>query len=149
MATFYANPDETNELWIETAALETPRFRIWHYIFFCFSAFTVFVVLFCCCIKIRVPRTKQEIEADYCRKKLAVKFRERLKLIKNQEMNNMDLERALQIIQDDYKEERMRLNLSTPTGTTNNPNPDNIAEPQQPFRKFSSLILSTKFSMKP
>ncbi|CAH1100119.1 unnamed protein product [Psylliodes chrysocephalus] len=109
MATFYANPDEENEIWIERAPIDSPRFRIWHYIFFCFSAFTVLMVLFCCCMKIRVPRTKQEIEADYCRKKLAEKFRQRLKLIKNQDMEAMDLERALQIIKDDYREEKTKI----------------------------------------
>ncbi|XP_028135305.1 transmembrane inner ear expressed protein isoform X1 [Diabrotica virgifera virgifera] len=147
MATFYANPNEENELWIETAALESPRFRIWHYIFFCFSAFTILVVLFCCCVKIRVPRTKQEIEADYCRKKLAEKFRERLKLIKNQDMDNMDLERALQIIQDDYKDEKMRINSTVGTGSLHHPS-GNIAEPQQPFRKLSTLVTTSKTGRK-
>ncbi|CAH1154444.1 unnamed protein product [Phaedon cochleariae] len=119
MATFYANPDEKNELWIERAAVEgSGGFRIWHYIFFCFSAFTVIVVLTCCCIKIRVPRTKQEIEADYCRKKLAEKFRERLRLIKNQEMDAMDLERALQIIQEDYNNENRNYQF-VPSASTN------------------------------
>ncbi|KAG5875910.1 hypothetical protein JTB14_028673 [Gonioctena quinquepunctata] len=94
MATFYANPNEENELWIERAAIEGSRFRIWHYIFFCFSAFTIIVVLVCCCVKLRVPRTKQEIEADYCRKKLAEKFRVRLKSIQNQDMDALDLERG-------------------------------------------------------
>ncbi|CAG9865273.1 unnamed protein product [Phyllotreta striolata] len=114
MATFYANPNEENEIWIEQAAFDS-RFRVWHYIFFCFSAFTIAVVLFCCCVKIRVPRTKQEIEADYCRKKLAGKFRHRLKLIKNQDMDTMDLERALQIIQDDYAEEKSKIAVDAST----------------------------------
>lgn len=58
------------------------------------SHFYFLVVLICCCIRIRVPRTKQEIEADYHRKKLADKFRQRLKLIKNQDMDALDLERG-------------------------------------------------------
>ncbi|KAJ8983638.1 hypothetical protein NQ317_019557 [Molorchus minor] len=93
MATFYANPNDENEPWIERAAISGYDFRIWHYIFFCFSAFTVLVVLICCCIKIRIPRTKQEIEADYMRKKLAEKFRQRLKLVQNQEMDDLDLQK--------------------------------------------------------
>ncbi|CAG9773263.1 unnamed protein product [Ceutorhynchus assimilis] len=64
------------------------------------------VVLFCCCIKIRVPRTKQEIEADYKRKKIATKFRKRLKIISNQDMEQVDLRKALEIIiEADYKQE--------------------------------------------
>lgn len=114
MVTFYANPDEKNEPWIEKAGIEGYGFRIWHYIFFCFSAFTILgklyflpffqmkqllsyflVILICCCIKIRIPRTKQQIEADYRRKKLAEKFGQRLKLIQNQEMDALDLQRGI------------------------------------------------------
>ncbi|KAJ8951595.1 hypothetical protein NQ318_020472 [Aromia moschata] len=105
MVTFYANPDDKNEPWIERAAVPGYGFRIWHYIFFCFSAFTILVIFICCCVKIRVPRTKQEIEADYRRKKLADKFRQRLRLIQNQEMDALDLQKALEIIQEDYRKE--------------------------------------------
>lgn len=45
-------------------------------------------------MKIRVPRTKQQIEADYRRKKLAQKFQQRLRLIQNQEMDALDLQRG-------------------------------------------------------
>lgn len=51
-------------------------------------------VLICCCVKIRVPRTKQEIEADYQRKKITSKFTERLKHIQNQDMDALDLKRG-------------------------------------------------------
>lgn len=56
----------------------------------------VAAILICCCIKIRIPRTKQEIEADYRRKKLAQKFRQRLRLIQNQEMDALDLHRGIE-----------------------------------------------------
>lgn len=46
MVTFYANPDDQNEIWIEKAAFEGTSFRIWHYIFFCVSAFTIMGKLF-------------------------------------------------------------------------------------------------------
>ncbi|XP_044738633.1 uncharacterized protein LOC123300185 isoform X2 [Chrysoperla carnea] len=52
----------------------------------------------CCCVKIRIPRTKQEIEADYQRKKLTREFQKQLKQIKNEEMDIMDLKRALETI---------------------------------------------------
>lgn len=67
------------------------------------------MILICCCVKIRVPRTKQEIEADYQRKKITVKFREKLKLIQNQEMDAMDLKRALEIIQADLRNENRNI----------------------------------------
>lgn len=41
MATFYANPNEKEEIWIEKPAIEGVPFRIWHYIFFCVSAFII------------------------------------------------------------------------------------------------------------
>ncbi|XP_022917130.2 uncharacterized protein [Onthophagus taurus] len=129
MATFYANPNDENEPWIEKAAIDGLSFRVWHVMFFCFSGFVVsgtkiniitkcvkivsfLVILIGCCVKIRVPRTKQEIEADYRRKKLADKFKERLKMIQNQEMDEIDLERALDIIREDYKEESRSIELN-------------------------------------
>lgn len=52
------------------------------------------VVMLCCCIRFRIPRTKQEIEADYVRKKLTKKFQKQLKAINNSEMDDMDLKRG-------------------------------------------------------
>jgi hypothetical protein len=55
----------------------------------------VSVILICCCVKFRIPRTKQEIEADYIRRKILRKFRNRLKAIQNQELDEMDLKKGL------------------------------------------------------
>ncbi|XP_070525825.1 uncharacterized protein [Cardiocondyla obscurior] len=49
------------------------------------------IVVLCCCIRFRVPRTKQEIEADYIRKRITKNFRNELSKISNTEMNEMDL----------------------------------------------------------
>ena len=57
------------------------------------------VVMLCCCFRFRIPRTKQDIEADYQRRILSKKFREKLEKIKNTEMENMDLSKALERIQ--------------------------------------------------
>ena len=46
-------------------------FQILHWIIFFFST----VVLLCCFMKCRVPRTKQEIEADFKRKEITRRFR--------------------------------------------------------------------------
>lgn len=51
----------------------------------------------CCCIRFRIPRTKQEIEADYQRKQITKKFREKLQQIKNSEMDDMDLQKGKNI----------------------------------------------------
>ncbi|KAJ9579957.1 hypothetical protein L9F63_004340, partial [Diploptera punctata] len=52
------------------------------------------LIFLCCCIRFRIPRTKQEIEADYVRKKLTKKFKKQLKVIQNSEMDDMDLKRG-------------------------------------------------------
>ena len=52
------------------------------------------VIFLCCCFRFRIPRTKQEIEADYLRKKLTKKFQKHLRVIQNSEMDNMDLKRG-------------------------------------------------------
>ena len=50
--------------------------------------------MLCCCLRIRIPRTKQEIEADFRRKQLAKRFRQELKRIRNSELDVMDLKRG-------------------------------------------------------
>lgn len=50
--------------------------------------------MLCCCFRFRIPRTKQEIEADYQRRKIAKKFRQRLEGIKNSEMDDMNLQKG-------------------------------------------------------
>lgn len=60
--------------------------------FYCLSVYQV--VMLCCCFRFRIPRTKQEIEADYQRRVIAKSFRERLRNIKNSEMDNMNLQQG-------------------------------------------------------
>lgn len=50
--------------------------------------------MLCCCFRFRIPRTKQDIEADYQRRIIAKKFRERLARIKNSEMDDMNLQKG-------------------------------------------------------
>lgn len=55
----------------------------------------VLVVLLCCCFRFRIPRTKQEIEADYQRRKIVKKFRKRIQKFENAEMDGeMDLKKG-------------------------------------------------------
>ena len=53
------------------------------------------MILLCCCFKFRIPRTKQEIEGDFVRRKILKKFRKRLKAIQNQELDEMDLKKGM------------------------------------------------------
>lgn len=49
------------------------------------------VVIVCCCFRFRIPRTKQQIEADYQRRKITSKFRQKLETIQDAEMDTMSL----------------------------------------------------------
>mgnify|MGYP002716706112 CR=1 FL=1 len=60
-------------------------------------------IILCCCIRFRIPRTKQEIEADFIRKKITKKFRKRLRMIHNSDMDEMDLKRALDRVRAEFK----------------------------------------------
>uniref|UniRef100_A0A1B0AGT3 Transmembrane inner ear expressed protein n=1 Tax=Glossina pallidipes TaxID=7398 RepID=A0A1B0AGT3_GLOPL len=89
----------------ETAWLETVTiggFRVWHIIAFCLGIVLSIIIMVCCCIRFRIPRTKQEIEADYQRKQITKKFHEKLQQIKNSDMDNMDLQKAIEYMQSNY-----------------------------------------------
>lgn len=49
------------------------------------------VVMVCCCFRFRIPRTKQQIEADYQRRKITCKFRRQLETIQDAKMDAMSL----------------------------------------------------------
>ncbi|XP_014244843.1 uncharacterized protein LOC106664012 [Cimex lectularius] len=90
-----------NEEWLEETSLW--NLRLWHVILIFFSGFLSIVICLCCCIRFRIPRTKQEIEADYIRKKITRKFKKRLTMIHNTEMDEMDLKKALDRIRAEFK----------------------------------------------
>ncbi|XP_076632959.1 uncharacterized protein LOC143347575 [Colletes latitarsis] len=81
------------EEWLEDEAL--PGFRVWQLAGIILSILLSVLVGLCCCIRFRVPRTKQEIEANYVREKITKSFRNELYKINNGEMDEMDLEKAL------------------------------------------------------
>ncbi|XP_047477475.1 uncharacterized protein LOC125031060 [Penaeus chinensis] len=86
---------------------------------------SVGTMFFCCIFKCRVPRTKQEIEADYIRRQLAQKFHRQLNIINNSEMDEMDLLKALERLRAELRADSNSLAQSeafstlsfTPTGT--------------------------------
>lgn len=77
-------------------------FRIWQVLFLAGGVLLAIVIMLCCCLRIRIPRTKQEIEADFRRKQLAKRFRQELKRIRNSELDVMDLKRALDRVRADF-----------------------------------------------
>ncbi|KYN05164.1 Transmembrane inner ear expressed protein, partial [Cyphomyrmex costatus] len=99
-----ASTKDTEDMvqWLENEAL--PGFRIWQLVGIVLSVLLSIVVGLCCCIRFRVPRTKQEIEADYIRKKITKSFRNELSKISNTEMDEMDLQKALDRIRNEYED---------------------------------------------
>ncbi|KAL1122059.1 hypothetical protein AAG570_003465 [Ranatra chinensis] len=90
-----------NEEWLEKPSLG--GFRLWHLIFMVIASLLVTAICLCCCIRFRIPRTKQEIEADYVRKRITRKFQKQLQLIQNSEMDEMDLKKALERIRAEFR----------------------------------------------
>lgn len=79
------------EKWLED---EVAGFRVWQLAGIILSILLTVVIGLCCCIRFRVPRTKQDIEADYIRKKITKSFRNELATISNTEMDEMDLRKG-------------------------------------------------------
>ncbi|XP_002090808.2 uncharacterized protein LOC6529841 [Drosophila yakuba] len=92
--------DIFDEMWLESVVIA--GFRVWHIIAAVLGVLLLIMIMVCCCIRFRIPRTKQEIEADYQRKQITKKFREKLQQIKNSEMDDMDLQKVCARIQSDY-----------------------------------------------
>ncbi|CAH0392257.1 unnamed protein product [Bemisia tabaci] len=78
------------------------NFGTWYVLVAIVTTFTTGIIILCCCTKFRIPRTKQEIEADYIRNKIARKFQKHLRMIQNSEMDDMTLEKALDRVRSDF-----------------------------------------------
>lgn len=87
-----ADMEDMVQQWLENEAIS--GFRIWQLAGIVLSVLLSIVVGLCCCIRFRVPRTKQEIEADYIRKRITRSFRNELSKISNTEMDEMDLQKG-------------------------------------------------------
>lgn len=69
--------------------------KVWEVLYGASAVISFIVILLCCCVRFRIPRTKQEIEADYVRKQITRHFQKYLKTIQDSEMDEMDLQKAL------------------------------------------------------
>ncbi|KAF9799612.1 hypothetical protein SFRURICE_018799 [Spodoptera frugiperda] len=65
--------------------------RLWQIMFLCLASVASLIVIVCCCFRFRIPRTKQQIEADYQRRKITNKFRAKLETIQDAKMDAMSL----------------------------------------------------------
>ncbi|XP_045451521.1 transmembrane inner ear expressed protein [Melitaea cinxia] len=72
--------------------------RVWQIIFLCLAGVTTIIVMVCCCFRFRIPRTKQQIEADYKRRQITTKFRQQLETIQDSKMDTISLKDALELL---------------------------------------------------
>ncbi|XP_053611091.1 transmembrane inner ear expressed protein [Plodia interpunctella] len=79
--------------------------RLWQLVFLCLAAAATLIVMVCCCFRFRIPRTKQQIEADYKRRQIASKFRQQLETIQDTKMDAMSLKDALDLLHEKTKAE--------------------------------------------
>ncbi|XP_068217712.1 uncharacterized protein [Palaemon carinicauda] len=114
---YEVRPWEEEEIW--------GSFRRWHVLFLSSLLGLAITMFFCCVFKCRVPRTKQEIEANFVRRNLAKKFHRQLRIIHNSEMDEMDLLKALERLRAELRADSCSIAQSeafstlsfTPTGT--------------------------------
>lgn len=62
-------------------------FKVWHIIFIIIALVITLVVVYCCFHRCRIPRTKQEIEADLMRSNMSIKFRDYLQELPNEQIS--------------------------------------------------------------
>ncbi|XP_065212752.1 transmembrane inner ear expressed protein-like [Planococcus citri] len=91
---------------------------VWHILSIICGLISIKLIWLCCCVSFRIPRTKQEIEADYVRKQIAKKFRKQLNSIPDGEMDEMDLTKAVErvrfeLMTDEQKEAELRAKQKT------------------------------------
>ncbi|CAG9564539.1 unnamed protein product [Danaus chrysippus] len=82
--------------WLEKRIIG--ELRLWQIIFLCLAGVTSLIVIVCCCFRFRIPRTKQQIEADYKRRKITSKFRQQLETIQDSKMDTISLKDALELL---------------------------------------------------
>ncbi|CAG0916857.1 unnamed protein product [Notodromas monacha] len=85
---FSQNWMERNLIW---------KFRVWHIIFLSFGGLLSVVILICCFIPFRIPRTKQEIEADSHRRKIANKFKKKLEMLSKEDLEELNLKKGISL----------------------------------------------------
>ncbi|XP_028159768.1 uncharacterized protein LOC114352377 [Ostrinia furnacalis] len=108
--------------WLEKRI--TGDLRLWQIMFLCLAGLTCLIVMVCCCFRFRIPRTKQQIEADYQRRKITSKFRQQLETIQDAKMDAMSLTDALELLHE-------KTNNTMEGDNQQGSQPSSIMSPQQ------------------
>lgn len=80
-------------------------FKVWHIMFIIVALVVTFVVVYCCFHRCRIPRTKQEIEADLMKTTLTNKFRDYLQEMTSEQITFVDALKRVQEIAEKLEED--------------------------------------------
>lgn len=83
----------------------TGGFKVWHIIFIIIAFVVTIIVVYCCFHRCRIPRTKQEIEADLMRTNLANKFRDYLQEFPNEPTSFLEALKKVQELEEKSSEQ--------------------------------------------
>ncbi|KAK3911818.1 Transmembrane inner ear expressed protein [Frankliniella fusca] len=130
--------------WVESEVFRGAGIKVWHVLFMIAGAFCALVIVLCCCIRFRIPRTKQEIEADYVRKQITRKFQKQLRRIRNADMDDMDLKRALDRVRAEFKSdtESLAQSISSSANASVCNSPGGPGARGETYRKASDIGVS-------
>lgn len=77
--------------------------KLWHVAILSTGLGFALISAICCLVKIRIPRTKTEIEANHKRKALLKQFNGKMKQLNTKDLDEMTYKRALERLRDEYK----------------------------------------------
>lgn len=84
----------------------TGGFKVWHIIFIIIAFVVTIIVVYCCFHRCRIPRTKQEIEADLMRTNLTAKFRDYLQEFPNEPTTFLEALKKVQELEERWANEQ-------------------------------------------
>jgi hypothetical protein len=100
--------------WLEV--MVTGGFKVWHIIFIIIAFIVTIIVVYCCFHRCRIPRTKQEIEADLMRTNLTTKFRDYLQEFPNEPTTFLEAIKKVQELEEKSASEQDDLGAKKRTG---------------------------------
>ena len=77
-----------NDRWLESPLLG--ELKLWHVAILASGCVLALLSAICCLLKIRIPRTKSEIEANHKRKALLKQFNGKMRELNSEELDDMN-----------------------------------------------------------
>lgn len=87
----------------------TGGFKVWHIIFIIIAFIVTMTVVYCCFHRCRIPRTKQEIEADLMRTNMASKFSYYLLELPNEPITFVEALKKVQELEEKSEQDDVQL----------------------------------------